>query len=368
MAAHQPAKRTFSAAAAEGETAKLGDLELFLVEVPRNDPWPPVRSLLVRLASDAGVEGWGETRAIWRASELAARRDTLLPALAGRSPFDIEELLELDVLATPALRCAVEMAAWDLVGRMVGQPLCHLWGGMYRQRIPLAVRLSSEPDHLPQEARELAEQGLHTQIVTATGQEQLDRQTLSAVRTAAGDRAEICFDGRRQFDPETARDMCRDLEQEGLRWFLDPLQGGKLAELAALRRQTTVPLAVSIAESGPRDVMNVVRAGAAPAIVVDPQAVGGLLPTRKCAVVAEAAGLSASLGGAPALGIAVAALLHVAAATPAFTSGNELAYHQLRDDVLTRPLEIVDGMLAVPQRPGLGIDVDRTRLERHMLA
>jgi len=102
--------------------------------------------------------------------------------------------------------------------------------------------------------------------------------------------------------------------------------------------------------------------------VVDLQLVGGLAPSRKCAAIAQAGGIYASLGGGPSLGIRVAAMLQLAAATPAFSSCNECAYLQLQDDLFSEPLEIVDGMIAVPQGPGLGVEIDRGKIERYQVA
>ena len=82
---------------------RIADLEFHLVEVPQTDQLPPVRSLLVRLCTDDGLEGWGEGAVAWRPSELLPRREFLLPVLSGRSVFDIEELAALEALANPPL-------------------------------------------------------------------------------------------------------------------------------------------------------------------------------------------------------------------------------------------------------------------------
>ena len=132
---------------------KIRDIDFHLVQMDRVDGGPPVRSLLVCLTSDAGEEGWGEAPLPWRLTELAPRRDALLPSLEGRSVFDVEELSALDAVDSPALASALEMAGWDLVGRVLGQPVCHLWGGCYRQRIPLVVRLPEPPDVIPGRVR-----------------------------------------------------------------------------------------------------------------------------------------------------------------------------------------------------------------------
>jgi len=133
--------------------------------------------------------------------------------------------------------------------------------------------------------------------------------------------------------------------------------------VASLGRQTSVPLAVWRAIHGPADVLTAVRCSAAPFIVVDPEQVGGIVPARACAAIASAAGVIPVLGGRPSVGIATAAMLHVAAATAAFSTNNELASRQLRDTVLTDHLAINDGMISVPQSIGLGVTVDRGKVE-----
>lgn len=358
----------------------ITDLEFYLLEIacggggvsrPQVPPTAgrkaPVQSVLVRLATESGMEGWGEAQLEWRAAELAARRNALLPILTGRSIFDIEELLDLQTLrsgpAPSALRCALEMASWDLVGQASGQPLCHLFGGRYRQRVPLAVPLAGRADQTPQLARELAEQGFHSQILTSCGQVERDLQVLAAVREAAGERVELQFDAAGSYDLQTARELCRQLESGWLHCVLDPLRNHQLDQIASLRRQTSVPLAVRRAIQGPADVLALLRCGAAQSVVVDLQLVGGILPARHCAAIAQAGSISASLAAGPSLGVAVAAMLQLAASTPAFSGCNECTYQQLQDDLLIEPLEVVDGMIAVPQAPGLGIQIDRSRVE-----
>ncbi len=340
------------------------DLEFFLVEMARTDGAEPVKSLLVSLTTDSGVQGWGETTLAWRTSELAARREALLPALAGRSVFDVVEILTLDALEDASLACAVETALWDVVGRIVSQPLCRLWGGSYRQHIPVAARLAAQSTAAADQlARELTDQGFHSLIVTATGNPAVDSQTVTNIIEAVGDRAEIYLDGAERFSIESARSLCSELPEGSVRFFIDPLPAGRPGEFASLSRQVSLPIAMSAGIKSPRDVMTAVRAGAASCIVIDPSRVGGLLASRECAAVAAAAGLSVSLSAGRSLGPGAAAMLQLAASTPALAMSNECNHHQLHDDVLAAPLEIVDGMANLPQSPGLGVEVDRKKVE-----
>ena len=134
--------------------------------------------------------------------------------------------------------------------------------------------------------------------------------------------------------------------------------------MASLGRQTSIPMAAWRTIRSSADVLACVRCGAAPFVVIDLEQVGGIVPARACAAVAAAAGVIPMLGGRASLGIAAAAMLHMAAAMSAFSTGNEIFSRQFRDTVLTDAFEISDGMITVPQSPGLGIEVDRQKIER----
>ena len=347
----------------------ITDLEFFLVEIARPSGGAPVRSLLVRVATNQGIDGWGESRGDWRAGELAHRRDVLLPTLAGRSVADIEELIGLDVLDSAPLRCAIEMACWDALGRIVGQPLNRFFGGQFRSRIPIAVRLPrGEIEQVSMLARELADQGVHTQIVSTAGRPDIDVETMAAVREAAGERAELRLDVACRYDLDAARELDASIKPENLQFVLDPLDTAEFEQVARLRRQMSLPVAVSAGLNSPSALLALIRSGAASHAVIDLEQVGGLAQARKCAAVCEAAGMAASLGSRPALGIATAAITQLAAATPSFASANESVYPQLADDVLSEPLTLVDGMIVVPQSPGLGVEVDRLKIERYQVS
>jgi L-alanine-DL-glutamate epimerase-like enolase superfamily enzyme len=344
---------------------KINDLELFLTAVRLAELKQTAQSLLVRLVTDSGLEGWGEAASNWRISELPARQNALLSVLKGRDIFGIEELHTLDALSAPGLRCAVEMAFWDLAGKAVRQPLHNLFGGIYRPRIPIAVRLpGGQADRIGAIARELAAQGCHNQVIASSGNMDADLRALAAVRQNVGDRVELRLDGQAKYDREIARNLCAELEFADLEFFLDPLDTRELYPLAALGRQTPVPLAVWRAIHSPADVLAAVRCGAAKFILVDLQQVGGITPARQCAAIAGAATTNALLAGRPSLGPAMAAMLHLAAATPAF-SGCQQCTHQFRDTVLIDPPELIDGMIAAPQGPGLGVEVDRGKIEKY---
>jgi muconate cycloisomerase len=345
---------------------KINDLELYRVSMAQTECSTAVHSLLVRLTTRTGLEGWGESGLSWRVGELTARREALLAVLEGRSIYDIEELQTLDAIGPAPLRSAIEMAVWDVLGRTLRQPLCNLLGGYYRRRVPVSMRHVSRPaSQAAAVARELAEQGFHTQTIVAGDYPEDDLRALESIREMVGSALELRFDGLGRYDLETARDLAAGMEAHDVQFFLDPLGAAGLHPLASLGRQTSVPLAAWRAIRGPADALTAVRCNAAAYLVIDTDQVGGIVPARICAAIAAAGGATPILGSRPSVGIATAAMLHVASATAALASGNELCPGQLSDSVLSDPLEVTDGMMTAPQSFGLGITVDRAKIEKY---
>jgi len=216
-------------------------------------------------------------------------------------------------------------------------------------------------------ARELGSHGYLAQVIVLTGEAALDRQILSEVREAVGRGVQLRIDAQASLTLDAARSFCREIECQQVQCLIDPLATRDLNPIAALARQTIVPLGLWRTVCSPSDLLNVVRGEAASHVVIDPEQLGGISPARACAQIGAAAGLSLMLGSRPALGLATAAMLHLAAATPGLTAANESFYYRLSGDVLAEPLAVSDGMMTVPQNPGLGVEVDRAKVERYSI-
>ena len=236
--------------------------------------------MLLRLTTATGQEGWGETRVPWRTSELAPRREQMLSLLAAHAVADIEELLAIDALVPSGLRAAVEMACWDLIARSAQLPLYKIWGGEYRPRIPLAVRIPPAPlERTVQFTRNLAAHSFYIQSISATGDVEADVALVAAVRQAIPSRVQLRVDGNGRFSADEARELCRQVERFGVEFVIDPLETG-VDGLPALVRQTTVRVAISAPVRSPADVIALTRCGVPLHVLVDTNVVGGLWPAR----------------------------------------------------------------------------------------
>ncbi|RMF99738.1 MAG: hypothetical protein D6741_08015 [Planctomycetota bacterium] len=349
---------------------QISDLEFHWIPLRRVRAEPcgkrPIRgSLLVRLISDGGLEGWGETPTSWREDETANRREHYLPLVAGRSVFAVEELLRLDGLDDLGLRCALEVACRDLIGKIAGQPLCHLTGGMFRDRVPVAVRLEGDSvDAVVVRAREFLEAGFTTQVLAAGRGLDEDVRRFRAVREAVPDHVDVQLDAMCGYSLDDAKELCSQLEELGNPVVIDPVGEGDLDAVTRLQRQVTATLAVKRGIHEPADVLRLLHSGEMERVIIDPIRVGGMTRVRECATVAGSGGLVASLSVSTAVGPVTAAMIHTAASTPSVSGCIECPVVSMLELGITGPWEIVDGMIHVPDGAGLGIEVDLQRLDR----
>lgn len=305
---------------------------------------------------------------------LAALR-ALEPLVVGEDPTGIERITKrVEVVGTwhhmrntsPAL-AAVDMACWDIVAKICGQPLVTLFGGRFRDTVDFFHYVSGAgPAEAAEQAREGAERGFGT-FYLKVGSPRIadDVERVAAVRSGAGPDARIRVDANEAWSPAAAIRAIRAMQPHGLELAEQPVSGRNLAEMAYVRGRVDTPLLANEASWTRFDQLEVVRHGAADAVSVDNQMDGGLLNLKRSAGICEAAGLPVVKHSLGELGVAMAAALHVMAATPNFIHANQCYASLLADDVITEPHVYDRGRLPVPDGPGLGVTLDRDKVARY---
>jgi L-alanine-DL-glutamate epimerase-like enolase superfamily enzyme len=333
-------------------------------------------SVLVRVHTDEGVVGLGEAPAYPSADIVQAVLHSLEPLVLGEDPMAVERLMSrIDIVGTwhhvkatsPAI-AAVEMACWDILGKVCGQPVSALLGGLVRDRAETVYYLGlGTPEEMGATAAE-AVRGGHRSLYFKVGADDadLDVARLEAVRDAAGPQARIRVDANESWSSAATIAMARRMQPFGLEFLEQPVSGRNLAEMAYVRARIDMPLLANEASWTRHDQLAVIGAGAADAISVDNQMDGGLLNLKRGAGLCDAAGLPVVKHSLGELGVATAAALHVICSTPNFLYANQAYTSLLSDDVLAGdPLDPRDGTLAVPTGPGLGVELDPDRVARH---
>jgi L-alanine-DL-glutamate epimerase-like enolase superfamily enzyme len=352
------------------------DISVTIVEVPQTAPLAPYRSHLrsssttqsgiVRVDTDEGLVGWGEHNVNFLPS-LSARRMELQARewLIGRDPQNLVAF-HRDCPLETRLKSGIELALWDICGKAAGLPVAVLLGGVIRPRVEVAACMGIQTyERAGELARWYVEQGFHTLKTKAGADLTEDVEMVRGVRDAVGDRLKLRIDPNRAYSPPQALELCRRLEPYHLEYLEQPIPAEPLSDAAWLRSQTSVPIALNESVIDPASVIAIIRAEAAEFVLPDTHIAGGILPCVKIGQVCEAAGLPCIMHCGHDLGPKTAAMLHVAASVPAYSLANDTTYYGLVEDIITEPFHIEAGTIAVPMRPGLGIEVDPEKLRKY---
>jgi len=356
---------------------RVSKVTVTVVEVPQLPPLAPYRShirassttqsAIVRVDTDEGLTGWGEHN-INFLPDIGARRMELAAQWAvGREAQNIAAFHQECPLES-RLKSGIELALWDICGKAVGLPVAALLGGVIHERVEVAACMGIQSY---ERAKEMAgwyvEQGFGTLKTKAGADMREDLEMVRGVRDGAGDKLKLRIDPNRAYSPQQALELARALEQYDLQYLEQPIPAEPLSDAAWLRRQTRVPIALNESVIGPASVLDILRADAAAFILPDTHIAGGILPCVTIGRICEAAKIPCIMHCGHDLGPKTAAMLHVAASGPAYSLANDTTYYGLEDDIITEGFQIERGTIAVPQRPGLGIEVDPERLQRYKI-
>ncbi len=355
---------------------KITRLNAQRVRIPQKPPIAPYQnryqtgthkeSLLVRLETDSGLVGWGETPDDWINRSFEGTPEERLPTqVLGRDPFHVEMWYVENTLGS-YLASGVEMAMWDLIGKAVRLPLYKLLGGAVRKKIELAACMGIRPyEEAKAIARQYVEMGFSTLKTKAGRDAKEDLDMVRGIRDGVGDRLKLRIDPNMGYPPEVALPLARDLEKYNLEYFEQPMHSSYICESARMRRLTTTPLGLNESVTTLDIVTQILQLRAADVILPDTYQCGGLLGVKKVAALCEGAGVPCVFHCAHDLGLKTAAMLHVVASSPNFPLANDCTYYGLEDDIITPLHRIERGFMEVPEGPGLGVNVDEAKLAKY---
>lgn len=349
-------------------------------------PW---RNLtIVEVTTDDGITGLGETRMLQRTDALHGYlKEAADNHIIGRDPFEIESLVHRmmhDDYArvgevTASGIAAVEMACWDIVGKVLNQPVYRLLGGAVRDKIKAYANgwytVERTPEEFHSAARGVVERGYRALKLDpfGAGTYELDRSEtaqsiglVEAVRDAVGPDVEIMVEMHGRFTPATAIRLAKLLEPFNPEWIEEPVPPDNLEALAKVAAKVNIPVATGERLHSRFEYRELFALQAADVIQPDIGHFGGILETRKVAATAEThyVLIAPHNVGGPVL---TAANLHLAAVTPNFKVQehfNDFADAWVKD-VCTGLPELVDGYFPLPTAPGLGITLNHELAAEH---
>jgi D-galactarolactone cycloisomerase len=334
-------------------------------------------AVLVRVEADDGTVGWGEC---WGpvAGTRAVVEEVLAPTVLGENPLHVERLYDRlydagratyqTVVPLPAIS-GLDIALWDLKGKLLDQPVSALLGGRERSDVrayatghyfrdtdELAAQYESIADEAAANADRLGALKLKLGFAHLGYGPEEDVELVRRVRERVGDDVTLMADANYAYTRREARAVGRRLEELDVHWFEEPVAPEDIDGYASLRADLEVPIAGGECHT-PTDFTRLFEAHGVDIAQPDVCIVGGLTPGRRIVTRAEAHGIDVvpHAWGTP---VGLAASLHLIA-----TVGREpwLEYDRspnpIRDALADRPVSD-DGRASIPTSPGLGVDVD----------
>jgi D-galactarolactone cycloisomerase len=377
---------------------KITALTVHVLKSPLAEPfafsqgWVRQRSAtLVEVLTDDGVVGWGEAFAQGlEPPEIAATviDKALRPLVVGADPLDTEVLWHRMYHMTRdygrkgsviAAISAIDTALWDIAGKHHGLPIHKLLGGAFRSRVqPYATGFyriagQGESARLADEALRHHDAGFSAMKVKLGYGVDDDIAVMQAIgRAIEGKPITLMVDTNHAYGRAEALRLGRALQEFGLRWYEEPVAPEDLRGYAELRGKLTMPIAGGENEHTLYGFRELLAAGAVDVAQPDLGSCGGISAARHIVALAQAHGVQVNphvWGSA----IAQAASLQVIAALPIthhslYPQEPILEYdrssHPFREQLVAEPIRMIDGWVSIPTRPGLGVEVDRSVLQR----
>jgi glucarate dehydratase len=361
----------------QGETMKITAIRATPVNIPLEKPmwwsgghYPGTSKIILQVETDQGLVGLGEAPST---DVLPALMD-MAERLIGADPCNIAACEGLcvppwaivqntdDATVVKAFG-AIEIALWDLRGKVAGEPLYRLLGGAVRLDIPFTEYFGFRADgEMSPEAIVdycLAMREAHGSTMfegkLILGDPVLEIDTVRQLRAALGPRDMIRLDSNMQWSLPTAIRVLREIEPFDVRNYEDPV--ATFDDLARLRLHTAIPFSTHSP-----DIRRAVAMGVPDFIVTNFAVLGGITRATRFIGACEAMGVGFWCYSGDA-GIATAAYLHMSAAQPWITEPSQSLFRwQIGDVIKGGPFRQKDNMVRVPDGPGLGVEIDPAAL------
>ena len=375
--------------AATTSDVRITDVEAIYLRLPEFDEERTDSSrdaLIVRVSTDAGVTGYGEVdssplvvKAIIEAPSSHTIARGLRQILIGQDPLDVQrlwhEMYEGTLYVGRAgvvvhAMAGIDLALWDLKGKLLGLPVHRLLGGAHRSEIRAYASnmFQFTPEENARRAAEAVEAGY---TAMKFGWEPFgadaatDEALVAAIRREVGDDVDIAIDAGLAWDAKTAIRRVAMLEPYRPLWLEEPLHPDNLRGYARLADSVDMPIAAGEEESTRDGFRRLMDEGHIDVVQVDVTRVG-LTQAMLIAGDAHERGLSVANHTFTTDLNAAASLQFLAAIPNALICEYCVEPGELSRGLVRNPIRLVDGMAQVPQDPGLGVELDPTVMERFL--
>ena len=349
------------------------------------NPWK--NWLFAKVSTDEGIHGVGEGTLNYFAKTIEGAIHELKPLVMGMDPFQVEiisQRLIRDVYSEGGQvhMCAVaaiEIALWDIIGKATNQPIYNLWGGRCHEKLRAYAngwyRGPRTPASFAEKAKKVADRGYTALKFDPFGSAwrtlsrydfDLSADIIRAVRDAVGPTVDLLIEGHSRFNVSTAVEFAEAIHQFRPAWFEEPVPHTNINAMVEVARRSPVPIATGESLSNKQQFAELLKHDVVNILQPEPLNLGGLFNARIVAGMADAhyAVIAPHSAQGP---VCSAACVQLNASIPNFF------IHEIFDEfnepwekeIVTHHVEVVNGYIEVPERPGLGIDLNLEEIRKH---
>ena len=371
-----------SAQAVAGQPVKstqIEDVEIYPFNLPLREPFhialgtiSAAENILVRLRTREGVVGWGEScpyaavTSETQATDLAVAKD-LANFVRGRDPFTLGAIMaEMDGFspANTSIKAALEMAIWDICGKLAGQPVYKLLGA-YRDSFETDITVGmNSPAKMASEATKYVQDGFKTLKIKLGEGPVPDTARMKAIRDAIGYDIKLRTDANQGWTAaETVRSL-RMMEKYQMQICEQPVPYWNVEGLKFARDNSPTPIMADESVHSPHDAFAVTRANAVDCINIKLMKAGGIMRGAQIATVAAAAGVTCMVGCMEETRLGLTAGAHLVCSQKNIVYADLDSFMSLSVDPVMGGMQVKGGIVTLPNAPGLGVDVDPAFLSK----
>ncbi len=335
-----------------------------------------VSDVIVKLTTDTGLVGWGESCSGADTASVEAAIRAMAPFVIGRDPWNSEAIAR-DVYKTGLWDyrlgtgnfafAGIDMAIWDLCGKDCGQPLYRLFGGAMRSEVDYFYYLTvGTPEEVAEQCREGVARGYGCFYLKVGVDAASEEAMLAATRSTIGPERKIRIDANEAWSlAEASRLLTRWNEFFGIDFAEAPVKAFPHFLMQNLRRTTPVALCANEGLGSEVDVLRTIAGEAVDVLCFSSYWVGSLRRFHTLAHLAHLHGIGVCKHTHGELGLAAAAAHHIMLTLPNTVDGCQQTAAIMAEDILSDPLPIAAGpRWGIPDGPGLGVEVDENKLRR----
>lgn len=358
----------------------IQQIEIFAIDLPLIEPfvvsydtYPTMPSIIVKMTTDCGVVGWGEsvpddhvTGETYEGT-YAVLRHRLAPKIIGMNAMEIERIHDtMDSLVknAPAAKAAIDIACHDAIGKKLGVPVYQLIGGRYHEKFPITHVLSiAEPEEMARIAEEKVAEGYRSFKMKVGRDVASDVKRIEAVRTRVGEEIAIRVDVNQGWkSAANTMQALTKLEAANLDWLEQPVVADDIDAMVEIKTKSTVPMMIDEGLCGFTDMREIIAKRAADKVNIKLMKCGGVYRANQLAAMAEMAGMECQIGSMLESSIGSAAGFHVAFSKKVFTSVELTGPLKFSKDIGDLRASYKIPYIELGNGSGLGVTIDEAIL------